>query len=122
MSDELRNQINDIIEGEIQLGINEFLEEKQKKEADQGLGFVTSEEAKNLKVKISNAEIDKIMKEYKKIKKREKIYPRKRLLFPKLDWLSYPFCKIRKFNRIFRWSSNMDKSSFGCKWWCSQDL
>ena len=73
MNDELiRNQINDIIEGEIQNGINDFLEEKQKKEADQGLGFVTSEEAKNLKVKISNAEIDKIMKEYKKIKKREK--------------------------------------------------
>ena len=72
MSDQLRNQINDIIEGEIQLGINDYLEEKQKKEADQGLGFVTSEEAKNFKVKISNAEIDKIMKEYKKIKKREK--------------------------------------------------
>ena len=72
MSDQLRNQINDIIEGEIQLGINDYLEEKQKKEADQGLGFVTSEEAKNLKVKISNAEIDKIIKEYKKIKKREK--------------------------------------------------
>ena len=73
MSDELRNQINDIIEGEIQLGINEFLEEKQKKETDQGLGFVTSEEAKNLKVKISNAEIDKIMKQYKKIKEERKI-------------------------------------------------
>ena len=72
MSDQLRNQINDIIEGEIQLGINDYLEEKQKKESDQGMGFVTSEEAKNLKVKISNAEIDKIMKEYKKIKKREK--------------------------------------------------
>ena len=72
MSDEIRNQINDIIEGEIQLGINDYLEEKQKKEADQGMGFVTSEEAKNLKVKISNAEIDKIMKEYKMIKKREK--------------------------------------------------
>ena len=72
MSDELRIQINDIIEGEIQLGINEFLEEKQKKEADQGLGFVTSEEAKKLKVKVSNNEIDKIIKEYKKIKKREK--------------------------------------------------
>ena len=72
MSDQLRNQINDIIEGEIQLGINEFLEEKQKKEADQGLGFVTSEETKNLKVRISNAEIDKIMKEYRKIKRREK--------------------------------------------------
>ena len=72
MSDQLRNQINDIIEGEIQLGINDYLEEKQEKEKHQGMGFVTSEEAKNLKVKISNAEIDKIMKEYKKIKKREK--------------------------------------------------
>ena len=72
MSDELRNQITDIIEGEIQLGINDYLEEKQEKEKNQGMGFVTSEEAKNLKVKISNAEIDKIMKEYKKIKKREK--------------------------------------------------
>ena len=40
MEDNLRNQINDIIEGEIQLGINEFLEEKQRKESDQGLGFV----------------------------------------------------------------------------------
>ena len=70
--EQLRNQINDIIEGEIQLGINEFLEEKQRKESNQGMGFVTSEEAKNLKVKISNAEIDKIIKEYKKIKKREK--------------------------------------------------
>ena len=72
MSDEIRNQINDIIEGEIQLGINEFLEEKQKKETNQGLGFVTSEEAKELKVKISNAEIDKIMKQYKKLTKKEK--------------------------------------------------
>ena len=72
MSDELRNQINDIIEGEIQNGINDFLEEKQKKETDQGLGFVTSEEAKELKVKVSNAEIDKIIKQYKKIKKNQK--------------------------------------------------
>ena len=72
MSDELRNQINDIIEGEIQLGINEFLEEKQAKESDQGLGFVTSEEAKQLKVKVFKDEVDKIMKQYKKIKKKEK--------------------------------------------------
>ena len=70
--EQLRNQINDIIEGELQLGINEFLEEKQRKESDQGLGFVTSEEAKELKVKVSNAEIDKIIKQYKKIKKKEK--------------------------------------------------
>ena len=72
MSDQLRNQINDIIEGEIQLGINDYLEEKQEKEKQQGMGFVTSEDAKQLKVKVSNAEIDKIMKQYKKIKKREK--------------------------------------------------
>ena len=73
MNDELiRNQINDIIEGEIQNGINDFLEEKQKKEADQGLGFVTSEEAKQLKVKVFKDEVDKIMKQYKKIKKKEK--------------------------------------------------
>jgi len=72
MSDELRNQINDIIEGEIQLGINEFLEEKQRKESDQGMGFVTSEEANKLKVKVFKDEVDKIMKQYKKIKKKEK--------------------------------------------------
>ena len=69
---QLRNQINDIIEGEIQLGINEFLEEKQRKESDQGMGFVTSEEAKQLKVKVFKDEVDKIMKQYKKIKKKEK--------------------------------------------------
>ena len=70
--EQLRNQINDIIEGEIQLGINEFLEEKQRKESDQGLGFVTSEEAKQLKVKVFKDEVDKIMKQYKKINKKEK--------------------------------------------------
>jgi len=70
--EQLRNQINDIIEGEIQLGINEFLEEKQRKESDQGMGFVTSEEAKQLKVKVFKDEVDKIMKQYKKIKKKEK--------------------------------------------------
>ena len=74
MNDELiRNQINDIIEGEIQNGINDFLEEKQKKETDQGLGFVTPESSeKELKVKVYKEEIDKIMKQYKKLKKNEK--------------------------------------------------
>ena len=70
--EQLLNQINDIIEGELQLGINEFLEEKQRKESDQGLGFVTSEETKELKVKVFKDEVDKIMKQYKKIKKKEK--------------------------------------------------
>ena len=73
MNEDLRNQINDIIEGEIQLGINDYLESKQKKEKDQGMGFVTSEEAKELKVKVSKNEIDKIMKQYKKLKKKEKL-------------------------------------------------
>ena len=73
MNDELiRNQINDIIEGEIQNGINDFLEDKQKKETDQGLRFVTSEEAKQLKVKVFKDEVDKIMKQYKKLKKNQK--------------------------------------------------
>ena len=68
----IRNQINDIIEGEIQNGINDFLEEKQEKEKNQGLGFVTSEEAKKLKVKVFKDEVDKIMKQYKKLKKNQK--------------------------------------------------
>ena len=70
--EQLRDQINDIIEGELQNGINDFLEEKQKKETDQGSGFVTSEESKQLKVKVFKDEVDKIMKQYKKIKKKEK--------------------------------------------------
>ena len=71
--EQLRNQINDIIEGEIQNGINDFLEEKQEKENNQGLGFVTPESSeKELKVKVYKEEIDKIMKQYKKLKKNEK--------------------------------------------------
>ena len=71
--EQLRNQINDIIEGEIQLGINDYLEEKQEKEKNQGLGFVTPESSeKELKVKVFKDQVDKIMKQYKKIKKKEK--------------------------------------------------
>ena len=72
MSDEIRNQINDIIEGEIQNGINDYLEEKQEREKDQAMGFVTSEEAKELNVKVFKDEVDKIMKQYKKIKTQQK--------------------------------------------------
>ena len=70
--EQLRNQINDIIEGELQNGINDFLEEKQKTETNQGLGFVTPESQKQLKVKVYKEEVDKIMKQYKKLKKKEK--------------------------------------------------
>ena len=72
MNDEnLRNQINDLIRNEIQENINEFVEMKEQ-ERKSGLGFVTSDDNKDLKVKIPKSEIDRIMKEYKKIKKYQK--------------------------------------------------
>ena len=61
MSDEIRDQINDIIEGEIQNGINEYIEKE-------GKGFKGQE----LKVNINQDAVDKLLKEYKKIKKAEK--------------------------------------------------
>ena len=70
MSDEIRDQINDIIEGEIQNNINEYLESQQGKE-EAGVGFV-GDQAKELKVNVSKAEIDKIVKKYKKIQKYRK--------------------------------------------------
>ena len=70
MSDEIRDQINDIIEGEIQNNINEYLESQNGKE-ESGVGFV-GDQAKELKVNVSNEEIDKIVKKYKKIQKYRK--------------------------------------------------
>ena len=70
MSDEIRDQINDIIEGEIQNNINEYLESQNGKE-ESGVGFV-GDQAKELKVNVSQAEIDKIIKKYKKIQKYRK--------------------------------------------------
>ena len=61
MTDEIRDQINDIIEGEIQNGINDYIE-------NQGKGFKGQE----LKVNVSQDEVDKLIKEYKKIKKHRK--------------------------------------------------
>ena len=70
MSDEIRDQINDIIEGEIQNNINEYLESEKGKE-DSGLGFANNQ-GSQLNVKVSNEEIDKIVKKYKKIQKYRK--------------------------------------------------
>ena len=61
MSDELRDQINEIIEADIQLKINDYIEK-------QGKGFKGEE----LKVNIPQSDVDKIIKEYKRIKKAEK--------------------------------------------------
>jgi len=74
--DELKSQISDIIEGEIQNGINDYLEQQEdidETRKETGLGFVKStDEANELKVKVYQDEVDKIMKEYKKIKKYRK--------------------------------------------------
>tara|TARA_B100001113_G_scaffold257053_1_gene212313 strand:+ start:842 stop:1132 length:291 start_codon:yes stop_codon:yes gene_type:complete len=74
MNDEqIRAQINDIIEGEIQNGINDYLEEKESKKDVKGFGgFVPQDEGTELKVKVSQNEVDKLIKEYKKIKKNKK--------------------------------------------------
>ena len=68
--EELKAQINDIIEGEIQNGINDYLEAQEGKE-DSGVGFV-SDEAKELNVKVYKDAVDKLIKEYKQIKKNKK--------------------------------------------------
>ena len=68
--EELKAHINDIIEGEIQNGINDYLEAQEDKE-DTGLGFVSGEE-KKLNVKVYKDAVDKLIKEYKQIKKYRK--------------------------------------------------
>ena len=60
MKDDIKNQINDIIEGEVQNGINDDIEQE-------GHGFdgqLTSD--------IDQDEVDKLIKQYKKIKKASK--------------------------------------------------
>jgi hypothetical protein len=71
MKDEqLRNQINELIRDEIQEGINEYIDTQEESEKT-GLGFVQSKD-EQLKVNIPNAEVDKIIKKYKRIKKKQK--------------------------------------------------
>ena len=62
MSDNLRKEINEIIEADIQIALNDYIE----KEGSQG------EKGDKLTASISQSEVDKIIKEYKKIKKEEK--------------------------------------------------
>jgi|TARA_R100000234_G_C4879752_1_gene126837 hypothetical protein len=60
--DKLREEINDIIEADIQIALNDYIE----KEGAQGL------EGQKLNAKVSKSEVEKIIKEYKRIKKEEK--------------------------------------------------
>ena len=87
MSDDLlRAQITALIRDEIQETVNEYIEDKEvreKKKKEPGMGFAIDtmdeeyfkeeeETVKELKVNIRQSEVDKLIKEYKKIKKREK--------------------------------------------------
>ena len=72
MTDEnLRAQVNAIIRDEIQEGINEYIDETEKSAAA-GFGITKHGKDEKLKINIPNDEVDKLIKKYKKIKKREK--------------------------------------------------
>ena len=73
----LRAQINALIHDEIQEGINDYLDDKEankNKAKETGLGFAGAddEEGGQLNVKVRLSEVDKILKEYKRIKKQER--------------------------------------------------
>ena len=59
---DLKKQINDIIEADIQIALNDYIE----KEGSQG------EKGDKLSAKVSQKEVDKIIKEYKRLKKKDK--------------------------------------------------
>ena len=67
--DEIKAQINELIRDEIQENINEYVD-AQDETKTAGLGFAQSDE--KLKVNISKGEVDKLIKQYKKLKKQEK--------------------------------------------------
>jgi len=73
----LRAQIESLIRDEIQEGINDYIDDKEAKKEkakETGLGFAAGddEEGGELNVKIRVSEVDKILKEYKRIKRRKK--------------------------------------------------
>ena len=69
--DEIRAQINALIRDEIQEGINEYVDSGQAGQGLKGEGFVPKED-EDLTVNIPTAEIEKLLKEYKRIKRRKK--------------------------------------------------
>ena len=70
--DDLRKTVESLIRGEIQDVINDYVDDQEKSSSGGGFGVVPKEEDKEFKVKIKNEEVDKLIKEYKKIKKQEK--------------------------------------------------
>ena len=63
----LKAQVNAIIRDEIQEGINDYIDETESK----AVGFVNNKDEK-LKVNIPHSEVDKLIKKYKRIKKKQK--------------------------------------------------
>ena len=75
MSDALlRAQVDAIIRDEIQDVINNYVDDKEKVVTPEGFsGFVTKEDKeKELKVNVPKDEVDKLIKEYKKLKRKSK--------------------------------------------------
>ena len=71
--DELRMQIDAIIRDNIQEVINDYVDDKEASVKESGLGFVKKEDEDNqLRVNISKDEVDKLIQEYKKIKRQQK--------------------------------------------------
>jgi hypothetical protein len=73
--DDLREQIDALIRSEIQEVINDYVDETENevfRMENTGLGFVEKEEDKEFKINISNREVDRLIKKYKKIKKSER--------------------------------------------------
>ena len=64
--DLIRAQINELIRDEIQENINDYVDEKE----NSPIGFANEED--ELKVNIPESEVDKILRDYKKIKRKEK--------------------------------------------------
>ena len=69
--DLLRAQINDLIRDEIQENINDYVEAQEETQKS-GLGFVSKDDEQEFKVNIPENEVDRILKEYKRIKKNER--------------------------------------------------
>ena len=59
---DLKKQIKDIVEADIQIALNDYIE----KEGSQGV------KGQKLNAKMNQSEVDKIIKEYKRLKKEEK--------------------------------------------------
>ena len=70
--EDLRKTVESLIRGEIQDVINDYVDDQEKSSSGGGFWVVPKEEDKEFKVKIKNEEVDKLIKEYKKIKKQEK--------------------------------------------------